>query len=60
MLLAKFNVSTPGVVFKSAFVAQLDKFNSTFRFLPKGFYLGKHSLIYTLSFLFIQLLKELS
>ena len=35
--LANFDVSTPAALFKSAFVAYLDKSNSNFTFLPKDF-----------------------
>ena len=45
VFLAKFGVSTPVEFLKSAFTAQLDKSNSTFRFAHKDFSFGKNSLI---------------
>ena len=57
--LAKNDISIPVTFYKSVFVAGLDKSNSTFSF-PKDFGPGKYSLIYTMSFLLIQLLNELS
>ena len=59
-ILANFDVSTPVAVFKTAFVAYLDKSNWNFTLPPKDFGSGKYSLIYTISYLSIQLLKELS
>ena len=47
-------------LFKSAFVVQVDKSNSNLTLLRKDFGSGKYSLIYTMSFLPIQLLNELS
>ena len=41
VLLAKSDVSTPVSYYKSAFVASLDKSNSTFAFAPKDFGFGK-------------------
>ena len=60
--LANFDVSTPAVFFESASVAYLDKSNSTFipHFDYAGSGSGKYLLIFTMSFLLIQLLKELS
>ena len=52
-MLAKSDVSGPVAFFKSAFVAWLDKSNSTFTFAPKGFGFWKYSLIDTMSFLSI-------
>ena len=60
VFLAKFNVFTPVAFFKSAFLGQIDKSNSTFTLPPEDFGFGKYSLIYIMSFLSIQLLKELS
>ena len=57
--LANYDVSTSFSFFKSAFVAWLDKSNSTFTLLRKYFCSGKYSLVYTKSFLSIQLSKEL-
>ena len=50
----------PVAYFKSVFVAQLDKSNSTFTFPPEDFGSEKCLLIYTISFLSIQLLKQIS
>ena len=58
--IANFDVSTPVTFFKSAFVAYLDKSNSTFTLPLKDFGSGKYSRNYTMPFLSIQLLKELS
>ena len=58
--LASFYKSTPIAFFKYAFVALLDKSNSTFTLYPKHFGCGKYSLIYILSFLSVELLKKLS
>ena len=59
LISANFDASTPVAFYKSAFVAYLDKSNSTFTLLSKDFGFEKHSLIY-MSFLSMQLLKELS
>ena len=53
--LAKSDVLTLVEFFKSDFVAWLEKFNLIGTFAPKDFGFGKSSLIYTLSFLSIQL-----
>ena len=58
--LENFDVSTPDAFFKSVFVEQLDKFNSTFTLPLEDFGSAKCSLIYAMSFLSILLLKELS
>ena len=58
--LVNSDVSTPVAFFKSAFVVYLNKPNSTFTLTPKVLGSGKYSLIYTISFLSIQMLKELS
>ena len=50
--LVNYDVSTPVAFFKSAFVTQLDKSNSSFTLPPEDFF--------SMSFLSIQLLKELS
>ena len=55
-----FDESTLIAFSKSAFVAQLDKSNSTLTLPLENFGSGKYSVIYTMSFLSIQLLKELS
>ena len=59
LLLSKSDVSTPVAVFKSAFVAQLHKSNSTFTFAPKDFGFGKHSLIYIMSFFIYPAIKRI-
>ena len=56
---ANGDVSAPAAVFKSAFVAELDKSNTTFPLPPKDFCFGLYSLIYTMLFLSIKLLDEL-
>ena len=58
--LDNFVVSAPVAFFKSVFVEQLDKFNSTFTLPPADFGSAKCSLIYAMSFLSVLLLKELS
>ena len=55
-LLAKVDVSTSAAVFKSAFVAWLDKSNSSFTFSSKDSGFGKYSVIYVMPFSSIQLL----
>ena len=50
----------PVAVFKPDFVAWLDKSHSTFTLPHKDFGPGKYLLIHTMTFLSIQLLKELS
>ena len=57
-VLANCDVPTPVAFFKSAFVAWLDKSNSTVAFPLKDFGSGNYSFIYIMSFLSIQLLKE--
>ena len=49
--LAKDDVLIHVRFFKTVFVAELDKSNSTFSFSPKDFGCGKYSLIYTMSFI---------
>ena len=58
----KSDVPTLVSFFKSAFVVQLDKSNSTFTFAPEDFGFRKYSFCYkysSISFLSIQLLNEL-
>ena len=59
VFLAKSDVTTPVALFKTAFVALLDKSNSIFTHASKDFGFGKYSLIYTMFFVSIHLLNEL-
>ena len=45
--------------FKSAFVAELDKSNSTFTFVPKEFGFGKYPLIYTMPFFIYPAIEQI-
>ena len=60
VFLAKSYVPTHVALFKSAIVTKSDKSNSTFKFPFKDLGLEKYSLIYSINFLSIQLLQELS
>ena len=57
--LGKLDVSISILFFKSVFVSQLDKSNSTSTFASKEFGFGKYSLSYNMFFLSTHILKEL-
>ena len=56
--LANFYVSSPAAFFKSAFVAWLDKSNSTFTLPSEDFGSGKYSIFYIMPFFFYSAIKR--